>query len=268
MKKLYILLLAICAASFGGYAQELIEDGAFDNFSGVLGGRSAHEWGMWSDDGGTVIVTDNVAVATPGKANAAEPWHLQLEQWNEEIENDMTYVIKFSAYSDAERVIQITFEDPANGYALLGTTEDETSLEGRSKWDVPITTEMAEYTLTTTIDGIKDNSTIKFAFLLGTTTDVVYIDNVSMMDADLVETSVALNKMASVKVYPNPANSTLSVRSNAAFNSVRILNVAGQESLRSNSVSGIDVAGLNAGVYVVELMNEGKTVARSQFIKR
>jgi hypothetical protein len=267
MKKLYFLVLTVFALTFSVNAQELINDGAFDAFDGLMGGRGENTWGMWSDDGGTVVVTTNVAIATPGNANEAEPWHLQLEQWGPAIKNGVTYVIKFSAYSDADRIIQLTLEDPANGYAQLGTSGDITSLSGRSKWGVPITTDMAEYTLTTTVDAIKNNSTIKFAFLLGTTTDVVYIDNVSMMEGGAV-TSAAINKVASLNVYPNPASSTISVNSMEAFNSIRILNLAGQESMRVYNASGnIDVVGLRTGIYFVELMKDNNTIARCKFIK-
>jgi len=267
MKKIYFLLFAVFAITFSVNAQELINDGSFDEYAGTMEGRTESEWGMWSDDGGTVVVEDNVAVVTPGAANEAEPWHLQLEQWNEDIFNDVTYVIKFEAMADAERIIQVTLEDPANSYNLLGETADETSIDGRSKWNVPITTEMTEYVLTTTIDAIEDNTTVKFAFLLGTTTDVVYIDNVSMMEEG-AETSVAVTEAASVKVYPNPASSTISVQSSGEFDAVRILNVAGQVTMSANNASTIDVAGLKAGVYFVELMQNNSTVARSQFVKQ
>ena len=71
------------------------------------------------------------------------------------------------------------------------------------------------------------------------------------------------------KVYPNPANERL----NLAFNgyeptSVRIFNSTGQLVIARKVENSIDISKLSDGLYIIELLDDHNTLARTRFMKR
>jgi hypothetical protein len=255
MKKL-VLSLATISMMFGvNQAQNLINDGGFDT-DGELVARTADEWGMWSGNGGTAEVIEGVVNVTP--VEAADNWNMQVEQWNAAIENGKTYVVTFDAWADVDRVIALTIEDPANEYRLLGSTEDENGTDQngfiRSKWNIDITSEQTNYTLTLTVDSVVDNTTVKFAFLLAQTSDMVYLDNVSLVEEGS-GVSVASKKASSFTIYPSPAIDAVYVNGKSG-NVVNVYNIAGKlvmSKAKTNEIEKLDVSSLASGMYIIKL---------------
>ena len=71
-------------------------------------------------------------------------------------------------------------------------------------------------------------------------------------------------------MYPNPLKgNTLFLTSTAsAAMSVQIFDLLGKEVLKSNVMNNtVNVSGLNAGVYLVKVTEEGKTATRKLVIK-
>lgn len=82
--------------------------------------------------------------------------------------------------------------------------------------------------------------------------------------------SSSFNAIDGLTMYPNPLiGNTLYLNSTAnAAMSVQIFNVLGKEVLKSNVVnSAVNVSGLNAGVYIVKVTEEGKTATRKLVIQ-
>jgi hypothetical protein len=78
------------------------------------------------------------------------------------------------------------------------------------------------------------------------------------------------NNISGLKMYPNPLKgNTLFLTSTANANmSVQIFDVLGKEVLKSNVINNtVNVAGLNAGVYIVKITEEGKTATRKLVIQ-
>ena len=212
----------------------LISNGTFDGIEGVMAGRVGTGWGMWTGNGGAASVISGVATITPVMDPLpANNWNMQMEQWNFGIENGKTYIASFDAWSDANRIIALTIEDPANGYGLLGTTTDDGATYSdaehiyRSKWNIDITTTKTRYERTLSVDMLKANSTPKFCFLMAQTADKVYIDNVSLKE--MSDVAVSVNKSAGFKVYPNPATNKLNINSNSDLSKVVIYNIVGKQ---------------------------------------
>lgn len=97
----------------------------------------------------------------------------------------------------------------------------------------------------------------------------VYVDNIL-----LTVNSVLSNETftaSQIKMYPNPASSVLNISAaDQVIEKVSILNVLGQEvtSQQPNSnMTSIDVASLQAGVYVVKTMINGKS-SSTRFVKQ
>jgi hypothetical protein len=100
------------------------------------------------------------------------------------------------------------------------------------------------------------------------TTIEFVVDNVSLVEVDETSSVNAININNSIKVFPNPAKSTIALQTEIAFDAVRIMNISGQELIHSNSgIQNIDISNLQSGIFIVELMKNGKAVAKSQFIK-
>jgi len=243
--------------------KELITNGGFDDIEGTLPAATGNEWGMWSDNGGTAEVIDGVLTVTP-VLDEANNWKMQVEQFNAAISNEKTYTVMFDAWAAADRIIGLTIEDPNNGYAALGTSEDEYAVldaedVGQSVWNIPITTSMETYTLTLTVDAIQANTKVKFAFLMAQSTDLVYIDNVSMKQAPVI--SVPSNGAASsLSIYPNPANGTVYIDTKVG-SVVNIYNVTGKlvaSKVTNASTESIDVSGLASGLYLINVGNQSE----------
>jgi len=247
----------------------LITNGTFDGIEGVLPVQTGNAWGSWSGNGGVITIEGGVATVTP--VAAGDNWQMQLEQKNFGIENDKTYTVSFDAWADADRIIALTIEDPSNGYALLGTTEDPNGTlvdtELRSKWNIDITTEPITYKLTLAVDKVLANTLTKFAFLMAQTADVVYIDNVSLVEGTNV--SVSTNRADAVKIYPNPAVNNLYISSKSEIRKVVIYNVVGKQVKEySNVLQSVNVSDLKSGVYMIKTTDANGKSVTSKFMKR
>lgn len=76
--------------------------------------------------------------------------------------------------------------------------------------------------------------------------------------------------MAEVKMYPNPASDIVTITAVNPIDSVSIYSVLGQEikqlQFNTNAVS-VDIADLQAGIYVVKVTSSGVT-ATSRLVKK
>ena len=236
----------------------LINNGTFDGIEGaVTGGGSGKNWGMWSGNGATASVVNGVLNASP--VASGDNWQMQFEQYNFAIENNKTYTASFDAWSTADRVITLSIEDPSNSYALLGTTTDArgTDVNGvlRSKWNVNITTTKTRYDLVLSVDKIVANTNQKFVFLMAQTADMVYIDNVSLMETTNV--SVSENKANAVRFYPNPVQTELHLQLLDAKNRLILTDMTGHKllDLVTPSVNTLDMSSFKPGMYMLRVEN-------------
>lgn len=88
--------------------------------------------------------------------------------------------------------------------------------------------------------------------------------------ADVTLSSSSFNAIDGLTMYPNPLKgNTLYFTSTAnADMSVQIFDIVGKEVLKSNVINNIvNVSGLNAGVYIVKVTEEGKTATRKLVIQ-
>lgn len=65
-------------------------------------------------------------------------------------------------------------------------------------------------------------------------------------------------------VYPNPVNSSLSIKTNIIYSRVQIINVVGQIVIESNGNSTIDMSELESGNYIIQLIGEESQIIRSE----
>nr|WP_315174678.1 T9SS type A sorting domain-containing protein [uncultured Flavobacterium sp.] len=123
----------------------------------------------------------------------------------------------------------------------------------------------------TSVGGVNNlNNQIVFIFDLGTVGDGSA--NSTYLFDDVIQTntlSVAKFETASVKMYPNPVKSTLTIDANSTIEKVAVYNLLGQEVLvrnpKSNSTT-LQTGGLQKGVYIVRTNVDGN-VTTSKIIK-
>jgi len=99
----------------------------------------------------------------------------------------------------------------------------------------------------------------------------VSFDNISFVSPGAsVLSSTSFNAIDGLKMYPNPLKGdTLYLTSTAnADMSVQIFDIVGKEVVKSTVINNsINVSGLNAGVYIVKVTEEGKTATRKLVIQ-
>lgn len=104
---------------------------------------------------------------------------------------------------------------------------------------------------------------ITTAFVNNVWYDNIYVYRAPTMANDTFNTS-------NVKMYPNPASSSLTIEANDLIEYVTVYNLLGQEVISktsNNQMVTLDVSNLQVGVYVVKTSING-TVATSRFIKQ
>lgn len=78
--------------------------------------------------------------------------------------------------------------------------------------------------------------------------------------------AVSLNTN-SVKLYPNPVNDRLFIKSTEQIESVTIYNINGQLIKRTNeTINGVDVSVLSSGLYMIEIKTNNNTI-NQKFLK-
>ena len=95
----------------------------------------------------------------------------------------------------------------------------------------------------------------------------VFVDNVYFSNTPLATTSFNL---AEVKMFPNPTTDMVTITATKNIDTVSIYSVIGQEikQIRPNTASTtVDLADLQAGIYVVKVTAEGAT-ATSRLVKK
>lgn len=92
------------------------------------------------------------------------------------------------------------------------------------------------------------------------------IDNVMVYQED--PTSVKDNSIEGLSIYPNPATDMVNIVSNSLSNKdVVITDLLGKTVLKANVSQSVNVSALNAGVYMVQIKQDGKTATRKLIVK-
>ncbi|WP_054851246.1 T9SS type A sorting domain-containing protein [Olleya sp. ITB9] len=98
--------------------------------------------------------------------------------------------------------------------------------------------------------------------IFNTTIDLGAYEYISTLSVD--DVSLSTN---SVRLYPNPVNDKLFIKSDNAIDSITIYNVSGQIIKQTEIFSnGIDVSGLNAGLYFINIKSDNRENIK-KFIK-
>ena len=289
MKKIYFLAIATIALFVNANAQE-----------NVVTGSDMEDASSWNV---TQISTDYLATVTFGYTDdgpsAGSDGALRVECTNEA--NGTTNVIIWqevdlvaghryvvdAAFKGAITVSSFWAQWVVESSSTLPEEGTDYSSESNARaqinswngnvtdWDLDITLQIWEYENGQQSDTVvvDEDGTYVYGVKIGIwyasqlSYDVL-IDNMTLTDLDATS-GINDNALASFKVFPNPTESNISIVSNKAYDSVRILNISGQKKFETSNInSSINIGELESGVYFVELMNNNKAVAISRLIKQ
>ena len=106
---------------------------------------------------------------------------------------------------------------------------------------------------------------VKVVFRHYNCTDVYYIgiDDVKISQSSL---AVANSQKAQIAIYPNPTSDFLNIQNVKDLQNVRIFDMTGKKVIETSSAN-IDVKGLSAGQYIINIYS-GKEVTSRKFIKK
>ena len=160
------------------------------------------------------------------------------------------------------------------GYTFNAAT---TSDDIVSLWVNPVVGSPEPAATITDTHAATDLNNVSYFFLRqdsATETPAVQIDELRIGTAwaDVVPVTASLtdNNINGLTMYPNPLKGNtlyLTSTANAAM-SVQIFDVLGKEVVKSNVINNaVNVSGLNAGVYIVKVTEEGKTATRKLVIQ-
>lgn len=206
----------------------------------------------WGNDTITGIAQQTYKGAMPNAANA-----------------QVSFAYKFTKMGTDSAYVQIVIKDTM----LVGTTDDVVLYYGYKE----INQTVAAWTtanITMTATGLTGTPN-RFLFeavssihgyydskvpTVGTT---LWLDGVQIGFAGVEENG----NVASASVYPNPANNVLNISSTEDVASVRLMTTDGKVVATAVSSTSVNVADLNAGMYLYEITTVSGKVARGNFAK-
>lgn len=110
-----------------------------------------------------------------------------------------------------------------------------------------------------------DAERIRLSFRNFTNSSAALIDNVVIYQGTA---DIKVNEIAGLSVYPNPATDIVTIASNSlATKSVEIFDIVGKKVMQTQTNGTINVSGLNKGVYILNIEENGKKASRKLVIK-
>ena len=132
--------------------------------------------------------------------------------------------------------------------------------------DEYIETPVGEWTqVTLTSTAPEGATTLRTSFRNYNNGGDLYIDNVIIYEGTA---SVKDNNIEGLNIYPNPANDLVNVVSSSLSNKdVVITNLLGKTVLRANVNQTVNISSLSAGVYMMQITQDGKSATRKLIVK-
>jgi hypothetical protein len=202
-------------------------------------------------------VVDSVSVHTP---LGGDNFYMFYQAGFKAIPNT-EYILRFEAWADSERPLNVGFLDKANLNNAYGASDDQRSSPiGRSLWTINLSTVPTYYQFIVSFDEIMPNTIESLEFWLNTNNIVTYIDNISLISiADKQECCSSVpehNAAESVTVYPIPAENVLNVQISTPNAIVQVYNSLGQimDEIKADGTNAIlNVTSYPKGMYLVKV---------------
>ena len=218
---------------------------------------------------GNLVVVDGVGQFAP-ESVMTNPWDAGVIQ---ELKvpydkKDLDYIFSFKIYSEKDRPLIIFMQDHNNDYAKYGISSDAES-NGSSWWTIEhVPTTPTFYHFHVNFTNMAVNCSQHMTWAVGASTEILYVDSVSLMTAEDFALKAPRIQTNNLKVYPNPVGTgnELTVSMATENEKVAIYNSIGQkmmEQIATGNIAKFNVSNLRKGMYIVKL-NDG---TNQKFIK-
>ena len=218
----------------------------------VIGDGISNVRGLLSDFSGTLQLLPNQDATKPSTGNTITPQVVTAANIAGDIE----------AYeSELVQINNATFTT-ADGIITFATSQNYNLNDGS---DILFRTSFAEADY---IGTLVPSGAANRIVLVGEFNGTAQV--VSRSLAEVTLSSSSFNAIDGLTMYPNPLKgNTLYLTSTAnADMSVQIFDVLGKEVVKSNVMNNtVNISGLNAGIYIVKVTEEGKTATRKLVIQ-
>lgn len=263
MRKIYTLALTL----FGAFAfaqTPMNTNGSLEDWTD--GTAPALGWFMQANALNNGIVTKIVDDAQDGvisvklQAKSGNSGNNQVGLQDIEVVGGQQYVISYW-YKTTDEVINFKhWGQWRTATSAIQVSQDpfqpSASVEYAGEWT----------NVTVTSTAPEDASILRLTFRNYTNSSDVYIDNVVVSENTV---SVGNHSLNNLLIYPNPVTgSQFYVESDSSsMKSVTIFDVLGKQVLFTTTTSTVNVAGLQKGVYIVKVSQDGKIVSKKLVIK-
>ena len=158
-----------------------------------------------------------------------------------------------------------------NGVSVKWLTADEINV---SHFDVERSKDGVAFTKIGAVNAVSVSSTNNYAYVDATPQNGINYYRLRMIDIDgrfefSKIVSVKLNNAQAVRVFPVPAQSTITVQFAEQFRKLEIVDISGRTLLRKNITQQneeINISTLAKGIYFIRLINDNMTVSK-KFVK-
>jgi hypothetical protein len=220
-------------------------------------------------------------------------WNDALNTW-EDLGNDGNYtgtltgtvttaapVSSFSPFTIAStnlaenalplKLLSFIAQPAENGVSLNWLTADEKNV---SHFDIERSDDGVAFTKIGAVNAVSANSTNSYNYVDAAPQNGTNYYRLRMIDIDgrfefSKTVSVRLNKTQPVRVFPAPAQSTITVQFAERFRQLEMVDISGRTLLRKNITrqsETIDISTLAKGIYFIRLTNDNITVSK-KFVK-
>jgi hypothetical protein len=264
MKKLYTLLFSILFTA--SYAQTTVFS---ENLATPPAGNPTATDYTGYQNGSLIIFTGNATIRTTSPSEnytgasgsgcvfvggATPSQSFMIEGINTANYSDLT--LSFGHYkttnaSSNELTVEVS-EDGDNWTALT--------------YSRPTGANTSNWVLITPAGTVPSTENLRIKFANPVTTVGFRIDDIKLVGTTL---GVGKNSIEGLKVYPNPVvdgRLYINTASNAS-KAVAIYDVLGKQVISTATQNTVNVSNLNGGVYIVKIIEEGKTATRKLVIK-
>lgn len=284
MKKNYTILLLLLAFSFTSIAQTVLVDQPVNGTSGIISDDIANVGTFSADD---FVLNDTYIIETifaPGFGSNGSDISANMTGLDVYIYTDAAGIPSSDPSSPGTGVLEIIDLSPTD--PALTISNNELTLDVTAAVGSDVVLSAGTYWLVVAprvpADDVRWNwfasdpggnahliDEGNFGGLPWTdfTSLGLTFDSLAFTISGSPDLSVEDQTLESVNIYPNPAKDIINIENIDDLVSVEIYSVIGKQVYKGASDTSIDVSGLNAGVYLLKLINEtGSTTKR--FLKQ
>lgn len=190
----------------------------------------------------------------------------QLKSWDYTIDADLNKFITISLKNNSENDALTIFYDKADGTGIkYVNTEISTLDQTVSIYEINMTNTQWANTIYPLTLYIRKSNSSGTGYISAINEGDVEFHNIALSTT----ASIVENYSSNFKVYPNPTDNTLNVKSNIDLTEIQINNLLGQNIIRkTDNFETINVSNLSKGMYIITMKTINGQSTSKRFLKK